>query len=457
MPRKNASYKGPTPSALHDPLLLTLGEHTQLTAGVCVSPLHIYKDTLKAMGFDPDNLPWEMAGSKVNAKGKRVYKAGVRHRIRRAFGDLLSEGLAQRGEGEGRLTWGLTTAGVEQAGRLLQGVFDLDILTEPLLHSLGEATLYKTKGAPDKRWMDKASTMVTLPQDSHPIIEKALAQMESQGLVQQKRNRWLLTLKGIEEAVALRSKYAPDRNVTVFWLNSVLNHYYPQMERHLSAKYPRSRDFNEIFDLVNEYLTNLMDRDGLRKRIVAGKFPSASQLCHWACRQACSQFRNEGRDAHTRSFKGALTERDRRHLQSMSEGGPQDLLADTMIVADHDPIYLQMDNDGRQGALPSRSMQNAPLMDVCGGDLEDEVSIRLSKEYGFQVIEGVIRKHKKGAPDRYVRLARAYMLEGSDINDIARMEGVTRNRAASLVSTIRHVLAKAQAAGELDEIPAIFF
>jgi len=462
MPRKDASYKGPAPQVFYNPLLRTLGESTKHTAGVPLTPRSQYHPTLMASGIDPDNCPWEMEGFKFNAAGKKVYKAGVYHRIRRAFIHLQAKGMAARikgAPGTSRGFWTLTEAGVESALSLRQADLDMGTLTNPILHALADANLYKTKGVPLKMWGYRIVPLMDNSihrKDALALVEKALPVLVSAGLVQQKKGLWVLTPSGVEKALGIRADYS-EWNVTTFWLNSVLPEFYPKMERHLSAKFPRSRDFNEILDLVNNYLTSLMSRDGLRPRIKAGKHPCVSQLCRWAARQACSQFRNEGRDAHTRSFKGALTERDRRHLQSMSEGGPQDLLADTMHSSDLDPIFLQTNSEGRESTIVSGIGQKAPLMDVCGGDLEDEISERLSRSYGFSVIEKVIRRHKQGAPERYVRLARAYMLEGSDINDIARIEGVSRNRAASLVATIRGVLQKAQQEGELKEIPAIFF
>lgn len=460
MPRKNSSYTGPTPRFLRNALLQTLGEQTGYTAGILVAPRPLYNPALRVAGIDPHNCPWPLEGYKVNAAGKKVFEAGVYHRIGRAFSILLASGLGVRGKNAtGQWQWGLSESGVQEAQSFMKDSIDLDVFTNPILHALAEAVLYKTKLPPSEAWKRRVSSLLgdkVSMKDAHKLVNKALPLMEEAGLVLKKQKGYSLTPKGVEQAVAVRELY-DERSVTVFWLNGVLGEFYPMMERHLSAKYPRSRQFNEILDLVNEYLTNLMARDGLRKRITAGKHPSASQLCHWACRQACSQFRNEGKDAHTRAFKGALTERDRRHIQSMSEGGPQDLLADTMIVVDTSPIYLQADSEGRQAIHASRGTQNAPLMDICGGDLEDEVSERLAKEYGFKVIERVIRRHKRGAPDRYVKLARAYMLEGSDINDIAKSEGVSRNRAASLVATIRGVLVKAKEEGDLKEIPAIFF
>ena len=444
MPRKNSEYQGPPPVSFEDPLLRALGVLTEHVAGVTVPIAATYNPTLRLMGVDPKNPPWDLKGTKINIRGKKVYKPGALHRLRRAMDTLEIRGLGFRAlnaQGKTDRFWGLTDEGV----RFLVGEPEnLEQYCAGLLHALGEKTAYSPKGKTPRGSLDTILALKSVP------VDPVLSLLQQKGFTKQEKDHLTLTQAGIQAAIEVRKDHA-QQNLTTFWLGTVMAECLPAMEKHLSIRYPRSQAFNEIMDIAQGYLVNLMERDGLYKRLRDGQQPTISQLCFWADRHACSRFRNEGRDAHTRAFKGAMTDRDRRLLREMEEGGSPDLLTDTMVVTNIAPIYLQADEDGKEAGVMTATSINAPLLDIWGGDLEEEVIRKLDRKRGLQRMENVMRRRKEGAQDRYVRLTWA-IIDGNDVNDIAASEQVSRNRAASLLATVRRTLIDAQRDGDMDEV-----
>jgi hypothetical protein len=266
--------------------------------------------------------------------------------------------------------------------------------------------------------------------------ERWLRDLRAEGLVQENASgSWSLTLAGIAASVEARD-WCSTQNVTAFWVDRVINKdYFQRIVSHLQYACARSAHFNELHDLVNSYLLNLINRNGLRKRLSEGNHPSPSNIRSWCYKAALSQFRDEGRDALTRSFKGARTEKDLR-VEASDDIPTRSIPSETQVV------FLGVDDDGREDVHVSGSTSNHPLLDVVGGNLEDEILHRLHAQRGLALTEAAIRREKAGAPERFVRLHRMVQ-EDQSFTSIGISEGVSRNRAAALVADLRAAVQRA--------------
>jgi len=83
-----------------------------------------------------------------------------------------------------------------------------------------------------------------------------------------------------------------------------------------------------------------------------------------------------------------------------------------------------------------------PLLDVVGGNLEDEILHRMTAQRGIALAEAAVRREKAGAPDRFARLL-GLVLSDTGFREIGIAEGVSRNRAASLVADLRAAVQQA--------------
>lgn len=263
--------------------------------------------------------------------------------------------------------------------------------------------------------------------------------------------RWSLTRKSLDASVRARRLFST-QNVTAAWLDGTVDaSYLAKLEAHLSARCSRSKQFNEIGELVNRFFLALIQRDGLREQLAAGNHPTPSDIRNWAYRSALSKWRDEGRDAQTRAFKGCRTEKDLRLGDGDGEADLEDTHHDVVnrsLPSDAQGVFLTPDDEGSSGALVSGSSSAFPLLDVVGGNLEDEIIHKLAGHRGFSIIEHALRREKAGASDRFARILHM-MREDMGFRDIGDAEGVSRNRAASLVADLRIALQKAMTTSEV--------
>lgn len=268
------------------------------------------------------------------------------------------------------------------------------------------------------------------------LAERWFGVLRDEGLVREGASgSWSLTPAGIAASVEARD-WCSKQNVTAFWVDRVIDKtYFQKLVTHLQYACARSAHFNELHDLVNGYLLNLINRNGLRARIAAGNQPSPSNIRSWCYKSALSQFRDEGRDALTRSFKGARTEKDLR-LGTSEDIPVRHLPAETQAV------FLGVDDDGRDDIHVSGSGSSNALLDVVGGNLEDDIIHRLTAQRGIALTEAAIRREKSGAQDRFLRINQM-TLNDMSFADIGAAEGVSRNRAAALVADLRAAVHRA--------------
>ena len=266
-------------------------------------------------------------------------------------------------------------------------------------------------------------------------IKDSLSPLLTEGMVTVSNNKWSLTLAGVERAVSLRPAYST-RNVTSLWVASRIDEaYISRLTAALSQWCTRSAQFGEISDLIHNYMAGILRRDGFRKRIASGRHPAFSDVKQWVYNTALSTWRDEGRDAQTRAFKGARTEKDLRQEND-------DDVAGRSISTETQGIFLVTDGEGDIGSMASSGALPMPLVDVLGGNFEDEMIHRLSWQRGMERASSVVRRVKQGAPERFDRLLHDVVDGDADCKDIEKAEGVSRNRAATLITALRTSLTR---------------
>lgn len=263
-----------------------------------------------------------------------------------------------------------------------------------------------------------------------------LGNLVSGGLVRIVPQGYALTQAGISAAIEVHEEFLPARNVTTTWLNVMLTPaVVDTICYHLGKKCTKSVALDEIGDLVGTYFTKMMARDGLRKYLSEGKAPTVSQLKLWAYRSALTQFRDEGRDALTRTVKGARTERD-------LVDNPIEVLGEASEVQ---AIYLANHTDGMEITVAGGSGD-------CLVDVVDHGATSLSDDTvtltaGLSLLEAVLRKRRPHNQDRFVRVLHGVMT-GTTVREMADEEGVSRNRVASVVADMKDAVMEAVETGE---------
>jgi len=264
-----------------------------------------------------------------------------------------------------------------------------------------------------------------------PGLLEALEALRAEGLVVRSGDSWSLTMAGLELAVEVRPVFS-DKNLTNRWVEHHVNaDYMGRLSAALARKCPRSVQFGELDDLIQHYLTAIIRRNGLRKRIVTGRPPAFCDIKQWVYNAALSMWRDEGRDAQTRGFKGARTEKDLRQDND-------DDVVSRSIPGSATAIYLIEGDDG-EGAFASSSGMSMPLLDVAGGNFEDEMIHTMSFNRGFERAAAVIQRSGRPSAERNARLLRSYV-DGATSGEIATLEGTSRNHAVSLLGNLRGTL-----------------
>lgn len=281
------------------------------------------------------------------------------------------------------------------------------------------------------RYLSKVDDMIAASPQVAARIREALQPLIEQGLATRTGSgAWHLTLSGIEQAVSLRPFYST-KSVTSFWFERKIDlEYMGRLKSALSQRCVRSSHFGEIDDLIHNYVSGIIRRDAFRNRIASGRHPAFSDIKQWIYNLALSTWRNEGRDAQTRAFKGSRTEKD------LAQEDDADI-AERSVATEAQGIFLVTDGDGDIGSMASSGSLPMPLLDVLGGNFEDEMLHRLTWQRGMERASAVVRRVKQGAPERYDRLLRDVVEEGAECKDISAQEGVSRNRAATLMASLR--------------------
>lgn len=255
---------------------------------------------------------------------------------------------------------------------------------------------------------------------------------------------YALTERGIEQAMERKPAPAPvdPAQLVRDWLNQEISKgLLETMRSVLSNKLSKSYNLGEIDDLINSYLCEILGSEKFAERIASGNIPTHRTLSSWACRRAYSRFRNAGKDAHQRTLREANTARERTRDTDgeLDKETIHEAVVSISTFGEHTPIHLVNNPEGQVNPR-SGSHTGTPLLDVSDPvDTEEAVLASIDRARGLKRLEQTIKRNKPGAPERYWGIFEQ-TCEGLSCKEIAEKEGVSRNRAASLMASMREAL-----------------
>jgi len=277
------------------------------------------------------------------------------------------------------------------------------------------------------------------------------------------RRQWALTSAGVAKARETRSQF-PGYNWTSEWLGHELNttDLYDRLHLHLSQKLSLSAATMRISDHVQGFLTTAIANDKLAKDLQAGHPPSHRRLCEYAVRHAYSELRRDGQDGHMRGFYGASTARDR----AVDQNGVlvRRDIASFNLPVDTVAVSLMTDADGSQSHVTTGG---GPLLDVADPhkDVEGTMIRNGALAVSMERLAETLRARKPGANGRYAdEILEAYRL-GYATKELAAAptaerplgQGVSLNRASTLLAQMRLTLREAIADGDLGDVRDMMF
>ncbi len=276
-----------------------------------------------------------------------------------------------------------------------------------------------------------------------PIVDQVLLDLISEDLMWSNGSgAYGLTAEGVLQAVDMRSSFT-DETVTSLWIRRVVtSKYNDRLVAELSRKCVRSAQFGEIQDLINNYFCGIVRRDTLHKRIRVGKHPAFSDIRCWIFNTALSQWRDEGRDAQTRAFKGALTEKD---LRLNQEDKSDSDVVSRSLPTENQAIFLVADVGGGTGPMVSSGESAMPMLDVVAGDLEAEIMHRITFERGIERACEIARASRTSE-----EVVRNVLIQGWTAGDVASSLGVSKSRANMLITNIRDSILQERQSANLE-------
>jgi hypothetical protein len=258
-----------------------------------------------------------------------------------------------------------------------------------------------------------------------------------------KTGRWALTEAGVAMAARVRTAFQTDnRNVTACWLDGQLNHQdlFNRMQRALAqdSRMAKERSNEAILDHLQTFFLTRIRRNAFAVRLGNGELPTFRQLLDWCVRNSISTFRKFAQEPLTRESRNALTKRER----VLGVRG-----TDAMAASPYTVVSLTADDEGsashgvRKGRIGS-----APVTDVVDPSAVEKMEHRIAWNQGLERVRDAVRRHKPGNPERYVNIFDA-MCDGISQEGLAMREGVSKNRAATLMADTRTALRKARQVG----------
>lgn len=211
---------------------------------------------------------------------------------------------------------------------------------------------------------------------------------------------------------------------TTLWLRQHLDQRgLTYLYRYVGARLPKSKALGKVEGHVHGKIMALMRNDGLRHLIDAGKPVDAIMraLGHYCVHGALSEITREGRNPVCRALHGARTTTE---VASGTDAAPIHGSAATPILAGDEA-----------------------LLDVGVEEMGADEALTLRE--GLDKITEVIRASKRrDAAERFVRIAENQML-GLSLSELADLEGVGYDRAASMVHELRCVMRRARLRGRI--------
>jgi len=243
--------------------------------------------------------------------------------------------------------------------------------------------------------------------------------------------KWLLTPKG--RALVTPTKRRTSRsktssgNATSKWLDKHLkpakgeteSELYSKLKSALSWKLPVSASSGMIEDHVQNFLLRAIRRDSFAHLLEDGKDLPYAKVCAYCVNSGRTDARDMSTEPVCRELYGARTEKERKEYR------PYNGVVQGERVLDSDGNFI--------------SPENVTVIDETASDFETI----------WSQIENVVHDHKPNAWERYsgILAMRAYGLNPSEI---AQAEGVSRNRAASMLAEARRCVRSSYAAGHLE-------
>lgn len=256
-----------------------------------------------------------------------------------------------------------------------------------------------------------------------------------------KRGTWGLTKLGAEKAKALcdtsNDNSSGGGNVTSEFLQKRLAEtgglrgtLYGLMESAVKAKLPMSATIGIVDDHIQTCMLKLVQRDALRERILSGTKVTDSHLATYAVRSGFTDIRRDGTEPVCREMYGARTERERSKMKAERERREREEQEGFEVrpTVTKDKRITWHRDDGEW-------MTIADVEDTEAVD-GDVAMAQMAFEDTWQRIEAIVRANSPRAWQRYVTILHR-VTDGWSIKEIARAEGVSRNRAATLVAEAR--------------------
>ncbi len=409
------------------PLLITLGQSTNLTAGIGVDSKSLIPTVFRAAGLDPNNIPREWYG---NGRSN-----GIRRSVQFCY-LALKRGLYTIAKPEPLTTdggkrgwWALTEAGVLHAKDLIaehRPEPGMGVFRDPVLKVLGEATNYQ----PNQPVAIETLTPLILREagfdpdalPAHWILQGtsgvyrkislayyALYQRRKTPLVLTPQNGlWAFTEAGaahvrqlvgkaVSEPVAARI----EANATARWFEEQLPlGLQERLEKAVARKMRISAVTQRVQDHVQNFYVRQIRRDALAKHLVEGEKMPWSKIVTYALRSASTDIRDDAHNPVCRTIYGARTkvERDSEPLE------PQ-------MTEDH----WDFDTDGSM--IPEETVE---------GEFEATHDFNVLQDRLMDLIRA---RYRNG--DRIVEVLKMRIADASPA-EIAAAQGCSLHRGASL-------------------------
>lgn len=242
---------------------------------------------------------------------------------------------------------------------------------------------------------------------------------------------WGMTWYGIMRSLEMNGVTAT--NLTSLWMER----NYDVRQRNsavaaVSKRCPLSVTMNLQEEHAHEHAVKLLERDGLKNQLIAhrgyGRKIRPSEMGAWAIRDAFSQMRGWGTDAHLRTLRGATTETERKRAAKQGD--------ETISVGYQKGVSpIVIDTSEEDGLVV------ADFADQTSLSPEDEEEAKDIFMHYEILIERKLRYKK---PERYITTM--YMLYADHSQrEIATELGVSSTTVSGMIRTLKELLAADQA------------
>jgi hypothetical protein len=206
---------------------------------------------------------------------------------------------------------------------------------------------------------------------------------------------------------------------------------YRAMLRSVDGGMELTRIAGESEDMVQEYFRIALENDSFDNRIQQGNPPAFSTVGNWATRKGITELRRRGQDAHCKGMFGCLTDKERK-IKKEDEARRQREGTTLMAQSYSDEgVVMGKGEDGRASVLDRVDISGASNPDA-GFNLDSvwtdiEEALKDKFPHGYQ---------------RRINIATGMYIEGDDVRDTAKKEGVSEHRAATLRSEVQVTVRK---------------